>query len=172
MSEYHWTHEHETTFIKCLSSAEKSYKIDLYSRIAELPQNKTIEVQTENIYLIRYHSLIRPFTNGELSVKKTIQLIRDEKLILSNSFTWRYRPSAKTAKWTKPKASRWTRLHLKEQHSSIIHRLHTKNKHTNDNIPESRRPCQTFHVNLFFVVWWASCVKSRLNSKFTLIIGN
>ena len=58
---------------------KKSYKNDLYSRIAELPQNKTIEGQTGNIYLVRYHSLIRPFTNGELSVKKKIQLIRDEK---------------------------------------------------------------------------------------------
>ena len=86
MSEYHWTHQHEITFIKCYHQQKKSYKNDLYSRIAELPQNKTIEGQTENIYLVRYHSLIRPFTNGKLSVKKKIQLIRDEKWSKSQQF--------------------------------------------------------------------------------------
>ena len=109
---------------------KKSYKNDLYSIIAELPQNKTIEGQTGNIYLVRYHSLIRPFTNSELSVKKKKYSWSEMRngQILSNPFTWRYRSFAETAKWTKPKASRWTKLskRTKQQHNpSFAHKEET-----------------------------------------------
>lgn len=163
MSEYHWTHEHEATFIKCLSSAEKVIqKRSILSQ--ESPSYLKIkhEGQTGNIYLVRYHALIRPFTNSELSVKiiKYSWLEMRNGQILSNPFTWRYRSFAETAKWTKPKASRWTRLYLKEQKSSIIHRLHTKKKHINDNIPEPRHDTLSMWISmvLFCCVTGVGCM--------------
>ena len=94
---------------------------DLYSRIAELTSKIIIDAQTENFYLVRFLSLIRPFIKGEVSVEKIIQLIRNVKFSTSQQFVHLKVPSfSKRAKWTKPTANRWRRLYLEQEHSNMM----------------------------------------------------
>ena len=125
---------------------------DLHQRIAELTSIKNNR-RPDRKFLIWYDIFLRfahSLRANYLWERRYSWLEMTNGHILNNSFIWEYRSVAKKLKWAKPTASRWTRLNLKEQNSSIItiNFAHTNKEHVNDSIPQWQH-ARSFDVNRF-----------------------